>query len=131
MYIVQVLPEPLSRPSSSFVPSSSDLVVILPPSGQMTPSPSTFGGVYRRCALRACGGVFLAVLAKTAKTTYKHYRPLRCLPRGSVFRAVFLNCFFLEFFLKKIKIYFLKKINFYFFILCKRGTVGLLYIDLM
>ena len=53
------LPEPLTRPSSSFVPSSAYLVVILPPSGKLTPSPSTFGGVYRRwSATRARRRVF-------------------------------------------------------------------------
>ena len=68
----KVLPEPLSRPSSSFVPSSSDLVVSHPsfllPVRLLPPllTRATFGQTLR---YRACGGVFLAVLAKTAKST--------------------------------------------------------------
>ena len=74
----EVLPDPLT----SFAPSSVYLVVILPPSGRPPPTPLHLRWHSEESrASRACGGVFLAVLAKTAK------RPKIISGRAAAFRG--------------------------------------------
>ena len=100
--VKRVLPDSLSR--SSFVPSTVHLVVILPPSGGQSPSPPTFGGVYRKARAAALGLRVFGRFCQNGKNGQKHLRPRRCLPKGSVFRALFLGLFFFKInFILKIK----------------------------
>ena len=88
------------RHTSSSFPrqSSSSSSYFLLPEDLLRPPLPRFAWRSKNPALRARGGVFLAVFAKTANNDLNRFRPRRCLPRGSVFKTYVLKIKFILFF---------------------------------
>ena len=92
--LARVLPD---SPRSS-APSTVLLVVILPPSEGQSPSPS--GEAALRAILRvvALGLRVFGRFCQNGRKRPKTRSPFRCLPKGSVFRAVFFGLVFFKYF---------------------------------
>ena len=77
--------------SFGLIPSSVQLVVILPPSVVPPPSPIGEAALRAKLSAAALGLRVFGCFRQNGVNGLKTRRPVRCLPKGSVFRAVFFG----------------------------------------